>query len=147
MQTPHYHSDAAKLEAVQRRAVRTMWGLWSKGGLAQALVAGGGEQSRPRLRHLTQPGPAGNLRNTESVLQHLEKDLPSKGRNELAGKTEGRGFLPSMGQVTQAQASTKPSHQPSNGIPPVPTSAATSVSQEIPLPWSGKQREEAGFLL
>lgn len=65
-------------------------------------MAGGGEQSRPRFRHLAQPGPAGNLRNTASVFQHLEKGLPSKGRNELGGKTEGRGLLPITGQVTQA---------------------------------------------
>ena len=38
-QTPHYRRDAAKLEAVQRRAGRAVWG---GGGLALVLAAGGG---------------------------------------------------------------------------------------------------------
>lgn len=59
---------------------------------------GGGVQSRPRLRHLAQPGPAGNLRSTASVCQRLEKGLRSKGRNKQAGKTEGRGLLHTTGQ-------------------------------------------------
>lgn len=72
----------------------------------------GGEQSGPRLRSLALPGPAGNLRSTACVCQRLEVGLPSKGRNELAGKTEGRGLLSTPGQGTQASASTEPSHQP-----------------------------------
>lgn len=43
LQTPHYRSDAAKLEAVQRRAVRAMWG---GGGLALVLAAGEGSSPR-----------------------------------------------------------------------------------------------------
>ena len=38
-QTPHYCRDAAKLEAVQRRAGRAVWG---GGGLALVLAAGEG---------------------------------------------------------------------------------------------------------
>lgn len=53
------------------------------------LAAGEGSSSGVRLRHLAQWGPIENLRSAASVHQHLEKGLPSKGRNELAsGKTD-----------------------------------------------------------
>lgn len=104
--------------------------MWGEGGLVLvlALVAGGGEQSEPKLRHLARPGPARNLRSSASVRQHLDKGIPNKGRNELAGKREGRELLSTMSQGTQAQASTESSHQPLNATPPIPTSATTSVS-------------------
>ena len=86
-QTPHYRRDAAKLEAVQRRAGRATWG---GEGLALALAAGKGAVPA-RLRHLAQWDPAGNLRSSASVRQPLEKGLPSKGRNE---HLEGRGGGP-----------------------------------------------------
>lgn len=69
LQTPHYRSDAAKLEAVQRRAVRAMWG---GGGLALVLAAGGREQSQGQGWSLAQQGSAGNLRSAASVHQRLE---------------------------------------------------------------------------
>lgn len=78
---------------------------------------GGREQSLARQRRLAQWGPAGNLRSEASVHQHLEKCLPSKGRNKLAGKTNGEalggnGAPPHHRLGTHAQGSTGPSHHP-----------------------------------
>lgn len=60
---------------------------------------------------------------------------------------EGRGLLPTVGWGAQH----KPSQdlaitlsKPLSGTSPVATAATTAVTKEKPLPWSGKQREEAG---
>lgn len=101
---------------------------------------------------MAQWGPAGNLRSEASVLQRLEKHLPSKGKNELAQKTmeghlEGRGLLPTVGwglRHKPAQDLAIILSKPSNSTSPVATSATTAVTKEMPFPWSGKQRKEAG---
>jgi hypothetical protein len=71
-QTPHYRSDAAKLEAVQRGAGEHVgrwgprWRWWREGSSRPALAV-----------KLAQQDPAGNLRNASSVRQRLETQPPS----------------------------------------------------------------------
>lgn len=54
-QTPHYLRDAAKLEAVQRRAGRAVWGVE---GLALVLAAGEGRRVPSEVRAFGSAGPS-----------------------------------------------------------------------------------------
>lgn len=85
-QTPHYLRDAAKLEAVQRRAGRAVWGEGPGAG------AGGreGRESPGEVEGIwLQRGPS---RKPGEALrsQHLERAFPSKGRNEHLEGSGGR---------------------------------------------------------
>lgn len=57
---------------------------------------------------------------------------------------EGRGFLPTMGWGSRHKAAQDLAitlAKPSNATLPV---ATVAMPEEIPFPWSGKQRNEAG---
>lgn len=117
------------------------------GGPGAGAGGGGREQSLARLRRLAQRGPAGNLRSEASVRQRLEKRLPSKGRNELAGKMNGgafggKGVPPHHGLGVQAQGSTGPSHHPCQAFKCHPTCCHCCYARRdtIPLEWEAKKR-------
>lgn len=119
-------------------------GWW--GGPGAGAGGGGREQSLARLRRLAQRGPAGNLRSEASVCQRLEKRLPSKGRNELAGKTNGgvlggKGAPPYHGLGAQAQGSTGPSHHPCQAFKRHPTCCHCCYARKdtTSLEWEAKK--------
>ena len=133
-QTPHYRRDAAKLEAVQRRAGRA---VWSGGGLVLVLSAGEGRGESwwgwGIWFSRTQQETWEALKS-----QHLER--PSPAREEM------RTWREAVGDPDTSQHWTQPSSFPTIKCHlPVTTSATVIMTEEMPLPQSGGQKEQAAI--
>ena len=85
-QTPHYCRDAAKLEAVQRRAGRAVWG---GGGLALVLAAGEGSCRAGNLRYSKNYSKSQSEQRKHNESREHEQESPNRLKHKWTGETVG----------------------------------------------------------